>query len=71
MGAELVHAGGRADRQIDKHDEAATTNPNPQLSNYKSANLTPTQRTSVGCNGDKIVVRNRENLSVDFFFCNF
>jgi hypothetical protein len=45
-------------------------NPNPQTSNCKSTKLTPRPRRSLARNGQKIVVRNRENFTVDFV-CNF
>jgi hypothetical protein len=42
----------------------------PELANfnYKSSYLTPKLRRSVGCTGQKIALRNREELTVDFVY---
>jgi hypothetical protein len=73
------------DRHADRHDEANSCfsqfflrtygslrqrSTNPQTSIYKSTKLTPRPLRSLARNGQKIVVRNRENFTVDFV-CNF
>jgi len=48
----------------------ARTAATPELAtfNYKSSKLTPKLQRSVGCTGQKMTLRNREKLTVEFVY---